>query len=305
MNSSSEISGKITANNELLSCGHLGCPGCGAALSLRLVLKILGNRTVMALPACCTSAIDGFPPSSSTMIPLFHTAFETAASTAAGIKAGLRAKGKNDITVVAWAGDGGTFDIGFQALSACAERNEDILYICYDNEAYMNTGIQRSSSTPIHAWTNTTPFPLLEASPKKNIMEIMSGHRIPYMASASPAFPGDFCAKIERARDTKGFRFIHILSFCPPGWKASEKEGIALIRAAVESGLFPLYEIESGKKFRISHRPSGVSIHKYVKLQGRFKWMKDSDIDEWQKQVEDEWRYLEAREKLSMELGGS
>jgi pyruvate/2-oxoacid:ferredoxin oxidoreductase beta subunit len=287
---------------ELLSCGHLGCPGCGAALSLRLALKTLGRRTIISLPACCTSAIDGFPPNSSTLVPLFHTAFETAASTAAGIRAGLRAKGVEDVTVVAWAGDGGTFDIGFQALSACAERNEDILYICYDNEAYMNTGIQRSSSTPPHTWTNTTPYPILEATPKKNILEILGGHRIPYLASATPAYPDDFCNKLLKAKNTKGFRFIHIFSFCPPGWKAPEKEGIAIMRAAVESRLFPLYEMENGTRLRITHEPAGLPLAEYVKRQGRFKWLTEEELAEWEKHVDEEWRYLKMREKLSREF---
>lgn len=287
---------------ELLSCGHLGCPGCGAALSLRLTLKVLGERTVMALPACCTSAIDGFPPHSSTLVPLFHTAFEAAAATAAGIRAGLRRKGVEDVNVVAWAGDGGTLDIGLQALSACAERNEDIIYVCYDNEAYMNTGIQRSSSTPPGTWTNTTPFPTLEGSPKKQIAEIMAAHRIPYLATATPAYPDDFCAKITRAKERKGFRFIHILSFCPPGWKALEREGVAIVRAAVESRLFPLYEVEEGKRLRITYEPKGTPLEEYVRRQGRFRWLSDEDIARWQEKIEEEWAYLKARERISREL---
>ena len=142
---------------ELMACGHLACQGCGATLAMRYMLKALGQKTVLCIPACCWAVIDGPYPYSSLDVPIYHCAFETAASTATGVKAGLEATGDTETTVVAWAGDGGTFDIGIQALSGAAERNDDIIYVCYDNEAYMNTGVQRSSSTPFGTRTTTTP----------------------------------------------------------------------------------------------------------------------------------------------------
>ena len=167
----------LMPKDDLLASGHLACPGCAAPIAMNLVLKALGPQTVVTLPACCWSIIAGPWPQSSLRVPLFHTAFETGGATASGIKAGLVARGDTETTVIAWAGDGGTFDIGLQALSGAAERNGDIIYFCYDNEAYMNTGIQRSSATPWGAWTTTTPTIDPEHQPKKDIIAIMAAHR--------------------------------------------------------------------------------------------------------------------------------
>jgi pyruvate/2-oxoacid:ferredoxin oxidoreductase beta subunit len=203
---------------ELLDSGHLACPGCGAALAMRMVLKGLGDKTIVTLPACCWSIIAGPYPQSSLKVPLFHTAFETGASAASGIKAALLARGDTETTVLAWAGDGGTFDIGLQALSGAAERNEDIIYVCYDNEAYMNTGIQRSSATPFGAWTTTTPGESWKLDPKKDMLAILAAHRVPYAATATVAYPDDLLAKVRKAKAIKGTRFLHVLAPCPPGW---------------------------------------------------------------------------------------
>ena len=189
---------------ELMEPGHLACPGCGAALAMRLVLKGLGEKTILSLPACCWTIIAGPWPQSSLKVPVFHTAFETAAATASGIKAALEMRGDHETQVVAWAGDGGTFDIGLQALSGAAERNEDILYVCYDNEAYMNTGIQRSSATPYGAWTTTTPGRNWKAHGKKDILAILAAHRVPYAATACISYPEDLVAKVTRARAIQG-----------------------------------------------------------------------------------------------------
>jgi pyruvate/2-oxoacid:ferredoxin oxidoreductase beta subunit len=219
---------------ELMDPGHLACPGCGAALAMRLVLKGLGEKTIVSLPACCWTIVAGPWPQSSLHVPLFHTAFETAAAAASGIKAALTVRGDHETTVLAWAGDGGTFDIGLQALSGAAERNEDIIYCCYDNEAYMNTGIQRSSATPWGAWTTTTPAGHPESHPKKDIMAIMAAHRVPYAATACIAYPDDLMAKVRRAKATRGTRFLHILAPCPPGWKTEDEESIEIARMAVQ-----------------------------------------------------------------------
>ncbi|NIY43149.1 MAG: pyruvate synthase subunit beta, partial [Gemmatimonadetes bacterium] len=250
--------------------GTLGCQGCGGALSMRQVLKEIGDDAIAVIPACCWSIIDGPWPVHALDIPVFHTAFETAAVVAAGIKAAKQMKGK-DTTVVAWAGDGGTFDIGLQALSGAAERNEDIIYICYDNEAYMNTGIQRSSATPVGSWTTTTPAEHPEPRPKKDIMGIMAAHRIPYAATATSAYPEDLARKVRTAVHLRGgLRFLHLLSACPPGWKIGADESIEAMRRAVQSHVFPLYEVRDGRDYRITYRPQPeLPVEDYFSLQGR------------------------------------
>ncbi|MDZ7289070.1 MAG: 3-methyl-2-oxobutanoate dehydrogenase subunit beta [candidate division KSB1 bacterium] len=275
--------------------GHLACPGCGASLGMRFALKALGENTMIVLPACCWSIIAGPFPYSAVKVPLFHTAFETAASVASGLRAALDMKGQKEVTVMAWAGDGGTFDIGLQALSGAAERNEDFIYVCYDNEAYMNTGIQRSSSTPEGAWTTTTPEGYLKTRPKKNIVEILAAHRIPYVATASVAFPDDFIRKLQKARQIKGTRFIHLFSPCPPGWKMSSDDTIAIARLAVHTKVFPLYEIEDGEKYTINIKPKGLPVQEYFKLQGRFRYLNEADYTRIQHDIDHRWAMLEAK----------
>ena len=221
------ISRELLDKQELLTPGLLSCQGCGASLAMKLALTGLGKRTVVVIPACCWTIIIGVYPYSSLNVPVIHVPFETAAVVASGVKAGLELRGEHDITVMAWAGDGGTFDIGLQSLSGTAERNEDILYVCYDNEAYMNTGIQRSSATPPGAWTTTTPRGSLKAEPKKDIEKIMMAHGIPYMATASVAYPDDFIEKFRKAKNIRGTKFIHVLSPCPPGWRQPGRGGPA------------------------------------------------------------------------------
>jgi pyruvate ferredoxin oxidoreductase beta subunit/2-oxoisovalerate ferredoxin oxidoreductase beta subunit len=280
---------------ELLDSGHLACPGCGAALAMRMVLKGLGERTMVALPACCWSIIAGPYPQSSLKVPLYHTAFETGASVASGIKAALVARGDTETTVVAWAGDGGTFDIGLQALSGAAERNEDILYVCYDNEAYMNTGIQRSSATPFGAWTTTTPGAHTKSHPKKDILAILAAHRVPYAASATLAWPEDLMAKVARAKATHGMRFLHLLAPCPPGWKTEDSETIELARMAVHSRVFPLLEVENGERWRITVEPEGLPVADYLRRQGRFRHLDEAEIADIQTQVDARWKAIERR----------
>ena len=290
-------------DQELMSPGHLACPGCGATLAMRLALKALGSKTIVSMPACCWSVIDGPFPYSSLSVPLYHTAFETAAACASGIRAALDAKGDRETTVLAWAGDGGTFDIGIQALSGAAERNDNLIYVCYDNEAYMNTGIQRSSATPFRAWTTTTPVNSPKGEPKKNIVEIMAAHRIPYVATATVAFPEDLVAKVTKAKGIRGTRFIHILSPCPPGWKSQNDASIRLSRLAVESRLFPLYEIEDGVRYRLTYQPKGVPVRDYIVQQDRFRHFKEKDIEEAQRTVDREWERLMFKIRMS-EVGG-
>ncbi|MFQ6092892.1 MAG: 3-methyl-2-oxobutanoate dehydrogenase subunit beta [bacterium] len=277
---------------ELLSSGHTACPGCGETLSLRLALKALGKRTILVIPACCAAVVDGMFPHSSSRVPLLHTAFETTASAAVGVRAGLEARGVKDVTVLAWGGDGATFDIGFGALSGAVERNEDILYVCYDNEAYMNTGIQRSSATPWGAWTGTTPVEQPKDRPKKNMVEILAAHKIPYAATASVAFPEDFIGKLQKAKKMKGARFVHIFSPCPSGWKTPSEISIKLARLAVETRMFPLYEVEDGRKYTLNKEPEGIPVVEYLKLQGRFRHLGKREIEIIQKNVDEEWEEL-------------
>ena len=277
---------------EYLYSGHIGCPGCGSSLAMRYALQVLGKKTMVVIPACCWSTIAGFFPSTSLKVPILHTAFESAAVTAAGVKKGLMARGIEDVQIMAWAGDGGTFDIGLQSLSGCAERNDDIIYVCYDNEAYMNTGIQRSSATPFMGWTTTTPNPAFKETPKKDIMEIMAAHRIPYAATASPAFPEDLLAKMRKAKEIKGLRFFHILSSCPPGWKFPSELSLKISRLAVDTKIFPLYEIENGRKYTLTVQPKGKPVQEYLKLQGRFGHLGEGEIKAIQENVDEEWDIL-------------
>jgi pyruvate/2-oxoacid:ferredoxin oxidoreductase beta subunit len=284
---------------DILCSGHLACPGCGVTPAYRWVLKALGRKTMVVAPACCFAVIDGAFPYSASGVPFLHTAFEAAASYASGVRAALEVTGQDDVNVLVWAGDGGTFDIGLQAMSASAERNENLLYVCYDNEAYMNTGVQRSSATPEGAWTMTTPTSAPKREPKKHIGEIMAAHRIPYFATASLAHPQDFVRKIETARAMKGFRFIHYYSPCPTGWKADSKYMVELGRLAVETGTFPLYEVFDGERYVLNQVPAWTPMAEYVKLQGRFGHLTKEQIAEMEREARAEWANLERRAAAS------
>jgi len=283
--------------DELLTSGNVACAGCGASLSMRLALKGLGKPTVLAVPACCWTIIPGAWPLSIMDVPFFHCAFETTAATISGIKAAYRKRGMDDICVVGWAGDGGTFDIGIQALSGTAERNDDVLYVCYDNEAYMNTGIQRSGATPIGSWTTTTPVKNPKSEQKKDIDAIMIAHKIPYLATATAAYPHDMIAKFKKARSIKGTRFIHLFAACPTGWRMPENLSIKVMRLAVLSNIFPLYEVENGETYRQTVLPDEIMpIDEYMHLQGRFRHLTDEDVKEFQKMVDKRFGHL--REKF-------
>jgi pyruvate/2-oxoacid:ferredoxin oxidoreductase beta subunit len=278
---------------ELMNPGHLACQGCSATQAMRYVLKGLGQKTALCIPACCWAVIDGPVPYSSLEVPIYHCAFETAASSASGVKAGLEMVGDTETTVVAWAGDGGTFDIGLQALSGAAERNEDIIYVCYDNEAYMNTGIQRSSATPYGAWTTTTPVKHFKRRPKKDIVAIMAAHKIPYIATASVAFPEDLIKKVKKAKDIKGTRFLHIFAPCPTGWKSRPDDSVKLARMVVQNCIFPLFEVENGERYTLNIRPKEKKpIHDYVRLQGRFRHLTEEQLQFMQQETDHNWELL-------------
>jgi len=291
--------GKTTIPEEELTYpGNTGCPGCGANLVMRYLLKGLGDKTVLAIPACCWAVMPGYWPSNCLKVPLLYCAFETTGAAISGLRAALDVKGQKDTTVVGFAGDGGTVDIGIQALSGAAERRTDAIYVMYDNEAYMNTGIQRSGSTPWGAWTTTTPVGSthdFKHEPKKDIMAIMQAHRIPYAATVSVAYPEDFVKKAQKARTVKGFRFIHAMSPCPPGWKTNPAQSIEVAKLAVDTHMFPLYEIEDGK-VRITRKGKGLPVSEYLKLQGRFSHLTEVEVEAIQRSVDQNWRYLLERE---------
>jgi pyruvate ferredoxin oxidoreductase beta subunit/2-oxoisovalerate ferredoxin oxidoreductase beta subunit len=270
--------------------GHMACPGCGVVIAMRLVLRALGPKTLAVIIPSCSSIIAATHPHSSLRVPAFHGTFETAAPTAAGLSYAMKIRGKEDIAVVAFAGDGGTFDIGLQSLSGTADRNEDYIYVCLDNEAYMNTGIQASSATPQSAWTITTPGG--RTSRKKNIMEIMAAHRIPYAATASIGYPQDLMDKVRKARGMKGTKFIHVLTPCATGWRMAENLTATAAMLAVETKIFPLYEIMGGKKYTITYEPIGLPVEEYLKSQGRYRHLSPAEIERIQAEADEEWEGL-------------
>jgi len=284
---------------ELVSKGHSGCAGCGATLLARMCLKALGPKTIINSPACCWSVVQGVWPRAALKVPVIDHAFECTGAVSSGIRAALDAKGIDDITVVGWAGDGGTVDIGLQALSGAIDRRTDFIYIMYDNEAYMNTGIQRSGSTPWGAWTTTTPVGSshnFKHEPKKDIMAIMQAHGIPYAATLSVAHPEDFVKKAQKAKTVKGLRFMHALSPCPPGWRLNPQLTIEVARLAVDTHVFPLYEIEDGK-LRITRKGKGLPVAEYLKVQGRFSHLNEAEVDAIQRGVDERWAILLEKEK--------
>jgi len=272
--------------------GHLGCPGCGAAIAIKFALKALGEKTIMVIPASCASIIVGPYPQSAVTIPILHTAFATAGAAASGVRAALDMKGDTETTVLSWAGDGGTFDIGFQSLSGAVERNEDCIFVCYDNEAYMNTGVQRSSSTPYGVRTTTTPGDDWKKTRKKNIMETMAAHRIPYAASASIAFAEDMIAKFKKARGKKGgARFIHVFASCATGWGAPSDMSVKIARLAVQTNIFPLYEIENGTRYTLNYK-GDRRVEDYLQTQRRFKHLDKQNVSRIQSMVDEDWNNL-------------
>jgi pyruvate/2-oxoacid:ferredoxin oxidoreductase beta subunit len=246
----------------------------------------------MSVPACCWSVIDGPFPYSAAGVPLYHCAFETAASTASGITHALSQLDQEDVTALAWAGDGGTFDIGLQALSGAAERGDNLIYIVYDNEAYMNTGIQRSSATPYGAWTTTTPVKHYKKSSKKNIIDIMAAHHIPYCATANIGYPEDFIKKVKKAKGIKGTKFIHLYAPCPTGWKHPPDMTIKIARLATLTNVFPLYEIEKGAYIINKKIKKSKPVSEYLKLQGRFHHLDEEQVQFIQNTVERNWSRL-------------
>ena len=254
----------------LMRAGNTNCGGCGLSSLMQMLRHAVADRPVhLVIPACCGAVTAGLFPQSVFGAPTLLSSFASAAAAASGLACVAQANGE-DTRVICLAGDGGTYDIGFATLSAAADRNEDILYICYDNEIYGNTGGQRSSATPAGAVASNLPAPKLEQ--KKDIMAIMAAHRVPYAATISLAHADDTLRKLRRALDQKGFRFLHVLSPCPTGWKSEPAMGMELVRLAVRSGLYPVLEIFEGKRYVINIEPdfSDEALDMYLSLQARF-----------------------------------
>ncbi|HOX07398.1 MAG TPA: thiamine pyrophosphate-dependent enzyme [Planctomycetota bacterium] len=285
------------AETEYFTPGSVACPGCGGALAMRHFLRAMGPETVVVIPACCWAIIAGQFPYAALTVPTVNCLFAAASAVASGIGAGLRVRGDRGARVMVWVGDGGTYDIGLQSLSGALERNEDMLYVCYDNEAYMNTGIQRSSATPPGAWTTTTPGGKDMA--KKNIMEIITAHRVPYAATVSLAFPEDLREKVKKARDIGGARFIHVLAPCPPGWKCQSSETVKLSRLAVDTKLDPLYEVENGLRWRITVEPRNLPVEDFLSRQGRFSNLDANDVRRIQAEVDRNWAVLRRQAEVN------
>jgi len=282
-----------TLNEDEFFYGHKACAGCGGSLAVRIALKVLGKRAVAVLPAGCMSAVGfNFPQLCFKNNAIIST-FAGTASMLTGIEAGLRAKGITDFVAVGFAGDGGTADIGIQALSGAIDRDDNILYICYDNEAYMNTGVQKSSLTPFGAKTTTTPAGgnvRGNLRPKKNMFEIVAAHGIKYAATASIGYLPDYMKKVQRASEIKGTKYIHVIAPCPTGWGIAPDESVEIAKEAVDCGLWVLAEYENGV-FSVNTKPKNLSsLRAHIKKQGRFKHLTDDDIDYIESLRDSKWK---------------
>lgn len=286
---------------ELFAEGHRGCQGCGEALALRQVLKVAGPNTIVCSATGCMEIITSPYPETAWRVPWIHVAFENAAAVAAGVEAGikiLQKKGRyreGKVNIIAFGGDGGTADIGLQALSGALERFHDFTYVCTDNEAYMNTGIQRSSSTPYGASTTTSPTgkeSIGQKTQKKSLPQIVAAHDIPYLATACPSYPLDLMNKTRRAIDTVGPTYLHVLSPCPTGWGHAIDMAIEMGRLAVETGVFPLYEVVDGKLTLNIKMDQRKPVIEYMKPQGRFRHLKPDEIEKIQQRVDENYEKL-------------
>ena len=275
--------------------GNRLCPGCALSLAYRHILKALEGQVIVTVPASCLTVLHGMYPVTSVTVPCVNTPFASAGASASGLVAGLKALGKKGLTVLAIAGDGGTHDIGIQALSGAAERQTDFIYICYDNEGYMNTGNQRSGSTPLGAISGTTPI-LGKQQSQKDITMIMEAHGIPYVATANASYPLDLYEKVKKAKAIKGTKFIHVFIPCPPGWRFPFSDTIKIGELAVQTAWSVLYEIGNGV-FRLTSASESLArkgnlrpVREFIAEQGRFKNITEEQLNELQKRVNARWQ---------------
>jgi pyruvate ferredoxin oxidoreductase beta subunit len=295
------MSTRTIDTKERFAPGHRACIGCGEALAVRMVCKVLGDNVIIVNATGCMEIVSSQLPYTSWTIPWIHTLFENTAAVASGVEAGLEAltrKGRKNMSgtkVVAMAGDGGTADIGLQALSGALERGHNFIYACFDNEAYMNTGIQRSSSTPYGATTTTSPAGKLgigQITWKKNLPAIVAAHNIPYVATACPSYYQDLMSKVRKAMLVPSY--LHILSPCPTGWRCAPDNVIEIGRLAVQTGIFPLYEVENGK-YKLNFNPALLKpVSDYIKIQGRFRHLSENAVSLIQQKVNEDWAKLKS-----------
>lgn len=293
---------KEIPREEYILPGTTSCMGCGAALSLRLALRILGKRTILVIPANCSSIIQGSFPKTAFRVPVLNVAFASSAAVASGVVAALKVRGIDGVNVVVWAGDGATADIGLSALSGAAYRRDNMLYICYDNEGYMNTGVQESGATPFGALTANSPGG--KRLFKKDMPFIMMEHKIPYIATANVSYAQDFVQKLRKALTHVGFKYIHLLSPCPPGWRIPADETIHIGRLAVETGAWPLFEIEDGR-FRLTGPSVNIlnqgrrkPVEEYLRIQERYRKMTNEDIKIFKEWIDNSWKKYSELQKL-------
>jgi pyruvate ferredoxin oxidoreductase beta subunit len=301
---------RLLPKEDFVACGHRACQGCGEVLAMRLVHKAMGRNTIAVSATGCMEIISSPYPETAWKIPWLHVAFENSAAVCSGVEAGYKAllrQGRyprRKINFVAYGGDGATADIGLQWVSGAMERGHDMVYVCYDNEAYMNTGIQRSSSTPLGAATTTSPAGKVikgQQTWKKNVPEIMVAHNIPYVATINPSYPFDLVTKVQKAINTPGPAYLHAYSSCPTGWRMRPELAVQVGRLAVETGVFPLYEVENGK-YKITYKLENPRpLRDYLKVQGRFRHMSDHVIDASEERLLKEYKLLEAKVRMSTE----
>jgi len=279
---------------ELVHPGSRACTGCGLSIAYRIGLKALGPDTILVVPPSCLTVLQGLFPVATTKLPCLNVTFASTAAAATGVMEALKAQGREHIKVVAWAGDGGTSDIGIQALSGAAERGDDFLFMCYDNEGYMNTGVQRSGTTPQGAITTNTPFKG-KLQQKKDVPAIMAAHGIDYVATAAAAYPLDLYDKIKKALTLTGTKYIHIHTPCPPGWGFEPRYSVKVGRSAIETGYYDLYEVEQGV-FRLTgaseklvEKQQLVPVREYLQSQARFKLLSEEQIAQIQSQIDTKW----------------
>ena len=281
--------------DEKILKGHAACPGCPITIALRTALKALGEKTILVIPASCSAVVQALYPKTAFNVPTLNIAFEAAASAASGVAAALKALEKKDILPVVWAGDGGSYDIGLQALSGALERGTDFIYVCYNNQMYSNTGIQRSGATPYGAWTTTTWSGKKER--QKELAEIVMAHHIPYVATATIAYPTDLYEKMKKAKEMKGPRYIEILAPCPPGWRFDMSKTVEMSRLAVETGAWVLYEMIDGKmeftgySKRLLAGKERKPVEEWLKMQGRFRHLTQEDLEKIREIIEAKWDY--------------
>ncbi len=278
---------------EFVYPGNRACSGCGLSIIYKIGLKALGKNTILVVPPSCLTVLQGLYPVSTTKLPVVNVTFASTGAAATGVRGAMKALQKEGINVVAWAGDGGTGDIGIQALSGACERGEDIIYICYDNEAYMNTGVQRSGTTPQGVLTTTTPIKG-KLQQKKDVPAIIAAHGIGYVATASAAYPLDLYDKVKKATTLPGPKYIHVHSPCPPGWSFESRYTIKIGKLAIQTGLFDLYEIEDGR-FQLTGASKKLMgkerkpVTDYFATQGRFKSLDKDLVAKVQAQIDAKW----------------